>query len=297
MNLSTEKAVIGFIGLGVMGKSMARNLMKAGYRLHVYNRTKSKADELLQEGAVWHDSADGVAQQADVTITMVEYPRDVEQIVLGQTGVLAAAKEGAVLIDMTTSSPELAARIYEECLKRGVRALDAPVSGGDIGARDGKLSIMVGGDEEVFEAALPVLQAMGSNIVYQGKAGAGQHTKMCNQIAIAANMMGVSEALAYAERSGLNPTTVLKSIETGAAGSWSLSNLAPRIIAGNYAPGFYVKHMIKDLGIALQAAESMGLEAHGLSLARTLYERLAESGEAESGTQALIKLYRAGTIA
>jgi len=292
MNSSTEKGVIGFIGLGVMGKSMARNLMKAGYRLHVHNRTKNKADELLQEGAVWHDSAESLARQADVTITMVEYPRDVEQIVLGQNGILAAAKEGSLLIDMTTSSPALAERIYEACLKRGVRALDAPVSGGDIGARDGKLSIMVGGDEDAFTSALPVFQAMGSNIVYQGKAGAGQHTKMCNQIAIAGNMMGVTEALAYAERSGLDPTVVLQSIETGAAGSWSLSNLGPRIIAGNYAPGFYVKHMIKDLGIALQSAEAMGLEAHGLSLARSLYERLAETGEAESGTQALIKLYR-----
>ncbi|MDU0201898.1 MULTISPECIES: NAD(P)-dependent oxidoreductase [Paenibacillus] len=289
---SAGKVKIGFIGLGVMGKSMARNLMKAGYGLYVYSRTKSKAEDLLQEGAIWKDGAADVARNADVTITMVEYPSDVENIFLGPSGIVTAAKPGSYLIDMTTSSPALALRIYEESRQSGLQSLDAPVSGGDIGARDGKLSIMVGGDEEAFEAVLPVFQAMGSNIVYQGAAGAGQHTKMCNQIAIAANMMGVSEALVYAERSGLNPTRVLKSIETGAAGSWSLSNLGPRIIQGNYEPGFYVKHMIKDLGIALQSAEDMGLEAYGLSLAKTLYERLAATGEESSGTQALVKIYR-----
>ncbi|BFT74332.1 NAD(P)-dependent oxidoreductase [Paenibacillus sp. P36] len=289
---SAGKAKVGFIGLGVMGKSMARNLMKAGYDLYVYSRTKSKAEDLLHEGAIWKEGAADVARQADVTITMVEYPSDVEEIFLGHSGIVAAAKPGSYLIDMTTSSPALAARIYEESRQRGLQSLDAPVSGGDIGARDGKLSIMVGGDEEAFEAVLPVFQAMGSNIVYQGAAGAGQHTKMCNQIAIAANMMGVSEALVYAERSGLNPARVLKSIETGAAGSWSLSNLAPRIIQGNYEPGFYVKHMIKDLGIALQSAEAMGLEAYGLSLAKKLYEKLAAAGEESSGTQALVKIYR-----
>ncbi|MCY9660105.1 NAD(P)-dependent oxidoreductase [Paenibacillus chondroitinus] len=289
---STGKVKVGFIGLGVMGKSMARNLMKAGYDLYVYSRTKSKSEDLLQEGAIWKEGAADVARHADVTITMVEYPSDVENIFLGPSGIVAAAKPGSYLIDMTTSSPALAARIYEESRKKGLQSLDAPVSGGDIGARDGKLSIMVGGDEEAFEAVLPVFQAMGTNIVYQGAAGAGQHTKMCNQIAIAANMMGVSEALVYAERSGLNPARVLKSIETGAAGSWSLSNLAPRIIQGNYEPGFYVKHMIKDLGIALQSAEAMGLEAYGLSLAKTLYEKLAAAGEESSGTQALVKIYR-----
>ncbi|MZQ85444.1 NAD-binding protein [Paenibacillus sp. 5J-6] len=292
MNLSAGNVTIGFIGLGVMGRSMARNLMKAGYSLYVYSRTKSKAEDLMQAGAIWKDSAADVARNVDVTITMVEYPRDVEDIFLGPLGIVAAAKPGAYVIDMTTSSPALALRIYEESQSRGLKALDAPVSGGDIGARDGKLSIMVGGEEEAFESVLPVFQAMGSNIVYQGEAGAGQHTKMCNQIAIAANMMGVSEALAYAERSGLSPTRVLKSIESGAAGSWSLSNLGPRIIQDNYEPGFYVKHMIKDLGIALQSAEAMGLETYGLSLAKTLYERLAATGEESSGTQSLIKLYR-----
>jgi 3-hydroxyisobutyrate dehydrogenase len=292
MNLSTGNVKVGFIGLGVMGKSMARNLMKAGYGLYVYSRTKNKAEDLIQAGAIWKDSAADVAREVDVTITMVEYPSDVEDIFLGASGVVAAAKPGAYVIDMTTSSPALALRIYEESRERGLKALDAPVSGGDIGARDGKLSIMVGGDEDAFESVLPVFQAMGSNIVYQGAAGAGQHTKMCNQIAIAANMMGVSEALVYAERSGLNPARVLKSIESGAAGSWSLSNLAPRIMQGNYEPGFYVKHMIKDLGIALQSAEAMGIEAYGLSLAKTLYERLAAAGEESSGTQALIKIYR-----
>jgi len=297
MNPIAEHAAVGFIGLGVMGKSMARNLMKAGYQLHVFTRTKSKAEDLLQEGAVWHDSAADVARHADAVITMVEYPRDVEELVLGSSGIASAAKPGAYIIDMTTSSPALAARIYEETRQRGLHALDAPVSGGDIGAKNGKLSIMVGGDPEAFQSVLPIFRAMGSNIVYQGPAGAGQHTKLCNQIAIASNMMGVSEAIAYAERSGLDPANVLKSIESGAAGSWSLSQLAPKMISGDYEPGFYIKHMIKDLGIALQSAEDMGLELYGLSQAKRLYEQLASSGDENKGTQALIQLYRRALLA
>lgn len=297
MNPIAEHAAVGFIGLGVMGKSMARNLMKAGYQLHVFTRTKSKAEDLLQEGAVWHDSAADVARHADAVITMVEYPRDVEELVLGSSGIASAAKPGAYIIDMTTSSPALAARIYEETRQRGLHALDAPVSGGDIGAKNGKLSIMVGGDPEAFQSVLPIFRVMGSNIVYQGPAGAGQHTKLCNQIAIASNMMGVSEAIAYAERSGLDPANVLKSIESGAAGSWSLSQLAPKMISGDYEPGFYIKHMIKDLGIALQSAEDMGLELYGLSQAKRLYEQLASSGDENKGTQALIQLYRRALLA
>lgn len=292
MNLSIEHAAIGFIGLGVMGKSMARNLMKAGYCLHVYSRTKNKAEELLQAGAQWHDNAGEVARHTDAIITMVEYPSDVEDIVLGANGIVENARPGAYVIDMTTSSPALAARIYEEARRRRLQALDAPVSGGDIGAREAKLSIMVGGAPEAFQSALPIFRAMGTNIIYQGPAGAGQHTKLCNQIAIASNMMGVSEAIAYAERSGLDPANVLKSIESGAAGSWSLSHLGPKMIGGNYEPGFYIKHMLKDLGIALQSAEAMGLEVHGLSLAKRLYEQLASAGEENKGTQALIQLYR-----
>jgi 3-hydroxyisobutyrate dehydrogenase len=191
---------------------------------------------------------------------------------------------------MTTSSPMLAQKIYREALEKGILSLDAPVSGGDIGAREGRLSIMVGGDSEVFEAVKPIFEAMGKNIVLQGGAGAGQHTKMCNQIAIASNMMGVCEAIAYAKKAGLDPTTVLKSIETGAAGSWSLSNLGPRMIAGNYEPGFFVKHFIKDMKIALDSAKEIGLWAPGLELAKSLYEQLAAQGEEDSGTQALYKL-------
>lgn len=289
--LNADSAVIGFIGIGVMGKSMARNLMKHGYRLHVYNRTRSKTEELVAEGAQWQSTPAEVARHANVIITMVGFPRDVEEVYLGEDGIIAAAQAGSYVIDMTTSSPMLAKRVHMEASRRGLHALDAPVSGGDVGAREARLSIMVGGDRQAFDAVLPIFEAMGSNIVYQGAAGAGQHTKMCNQIAIASNMMGVCEALAYAQSAGLDPTTVLGSIESGAAGSWSLSHLGPRIIAGNFEPGFYVKHFIKDMGIALGSAEEMGLDTPGLRLAKSLYEQLAASGGDSFGTQALYKIY------
>lgn len=283
---------IAFIGIGVMGKSMARNLMRQGYELHVYNRTKAKAEELLQEGAVWYDSPAEAGAAADIVITMVGYPHDVEETYWGERGLLPHARPNTHYIDMTTSSPALAVRIAEAAADAGCFALDAPVSGGDIGAREGRLSIMVGGDAGAFARMEPVLRVMGTNVVHQGSAGAGQHTKMCNQIAIASNMMGVVEAIRYAEEAGLDPKTVLQSIESGAAGSWSLSNLAPRMIGGDFAPGFYVKHFIKDMGIALQSAEEMGLKLYGLPLAKKLYEELAVAGEADSGTHALYKLYR-----
>lgn len=289
--LTPQQAAIGFVGLGVMGGSMARNLLRSGYKLHVYNRTKAKAEELVRLGAVWHDSVAELVPHVDAVITIVGFPHDVEHVYLGEGGIVANARPGTFLIDMTTSSPDLARRIYEEARKRELRALDAPVSGGDVGAREARLSIMVGGDREDFEAALPVFQAMGTNIVHQGGPGAGQHTKMCNQIAIASNMLGVCEAIAYARKAGLDPEQVLKSIGSGAAGSWSLSNLGPRIIRGDFAPGFYVKHFIKDMKIALEAAGGMGLDAHGLKLALALYEEAAERGEADSGTQALYRLY------
>ncbi|MBJ6361216.1 NAD(P)-dependent oxidoreductase [Paenibacillus sp. GCM10012307] len=291
MALTPENTAVGFIGIGVMGKSMASHIQKAGYKLHVYTRTAAKAEQLVQEGAEWHETPAKLAQVCDVVITMVGYPSDVEEIYLGTDGLVAHAREGAYLIDMTTSSPQLAGRIYEACNANGLHGLDAPVSGGDIGAREAKLSIMVGGDQQDFEAVRPLLELMGRNIVLQGKAGAGQHTKMCNQIAIASNMVGVCEAVAYAESAGLDAGTVLKSIESGAAGSWSLSNLAPRIIAGNFEPGFYVKHFIKDMGIALEAAKEMGLNTPGLALAESLYKQLADKGYSDKGTQALIKYY------
>jgi 3-hydroxyisobutyrate dehydrogenase and related beta-hydroxyacid dehydrogenases len=287
----TKDSIIGFIGTGVMGKSMASHLLKAGYQVVVFNRTKAKAAELIDMGGIWKDTVSELAARCNVIITMVGYPKDVEEIYLGSDGIINHAKSGTCLVDMTTSSPLLAKKIYTEARAKGMYALDAPVSGGDVGAREARLAIMVGGDEEIFERLKPILGTMGRNIVFQGDAGAGQHTKMCNQIAIAANMIGICEAMAYAKSSGLNPKNVLNSIETGAAGSWSLSNLAPRMLNGDFDPGFYVKHFIKDMTIALDSAKEMGLNTPGLKLAKSLYEQLEEQGEGNSGTQSLFKLY------
>jgi 3-hydroxyisobutyrate dehydrogenase len=291
MTVTKEKEIIGFIGTGVMGKSMAANLLKAGHRVLVYTRTKSKAEDLLEQGADWKDSAAAIASQANVIITIVGYPKDVEEVYFGEDGIIQNANQASYVIDMTTSKPFLAQKIYAEAKAKGLSSLDAPVSGGDIGAKEAMLSIMVGGDEEAFKAVKPIFEVMGTNIVYQGEAGAGQHTKMCNQIAIASNMIGVCEAMIYGQKAGLDPNTVLKSIETGAAGSWSLSNLAPRMIAGNFDPGFYVKHFIKDMEIALESAQEMELKTPGLELAISLYKELAAQGEENSGTQALYKLF------
>ncbi|EIF12942.1 MULTISPECIES: NAD(P)-dependent oxidoreductase [Bacillus] len=282
---------VGFIGLGVMGNSMASHILEAGYPVLVYTRTKQKAEEILNKGAVWQETVKNLSEKADIIITMVGYPSDVEEIYLGENGILCHAKEGAFVIDMTTSKPSLAKKIAEKAKEKSIHALDAPVSGGDIGARNGTLAIMAGGEKEAFEACLPLFSVMGENIQYQGPAGSGQHTKMCNQIAIAAGMVGVAEAMAYAEKSGLNPEQVLKSITTGAAGSWSLSNLAPRMLKGDFAPGFYVKHFIKDMGIALEEAELMGEEMPGLALAKSLYDKLSAQGEENSGTQSIYKLW------
>lgn len=274
-----------------MGKSMAGHILDKGYEVHVYNRTPSKAQELVDRGAVWHDSPSTLAQACDIVITMLGYPQDVEQVYTGEDGLIPHAKSGAYLIDMTTSSPLLARRLAEQGKQKGIGVLDAPVSGGDVGAKNAKLSIMVGGEQADYEAVLPLLEIMGSNIVYQGTAGAGQNTKMCNQIAIASNMMGVTEAIVYAEKAGLDPRTVLKSIETGAAGSFSLSNLVPRMLDGDFEPGFYIKHFIKDMGIALESAAEMQLDLPGLKLAESLYRKLADAGYEDKGTQALYKLW------
>ncbi|MBG9450087.1 oxidoreductase [Cytobacillus firmus] len=289
--VSPENTVIGFVGTGVMGKSMAGHLLKAGYPLVVYTRTKEKASELIEKGAEWAETPAAVAKKANVIITIVGYPADVEEVYLGENGIITNGRENTYVIDMTTSTPTLAKRIYEEARKIGIYAIDAPVSGGDIGARDAKLSIMAGGDRDAFLAVEPIFNLIGTNIVYQGNAGAGQHTKMCNQIAIASNMIGVCEAVVYAEKAGLDPKTVLQSITSGAAGSWSLSNLAPRMIEGNFEPGFYIKHFIKDMNIALNEAEAMGMMTPGLSLAKKMYAELAENGEENSGTQALYKYW------
>lgn len=282
---------IGFVGTGVMGKSMARNLMKKGYALSVFTRTKSKSDDLIQAGAEWKDTVAGLARSVDVIMTMVGFPNDVEEVYYGEDGILANAPEGTYIIDMTTSSPLLAEDIYKKAHANGQHVLDAPVSGGDVGAQNGSLTIMVGGDEADFKVLSPLFSALGENVIFQGPAGAGQHTKMSNQITIASNMVGVCEAMVYAKKAGLNPETVLESITNGAAGSWSLSNLAPRMLKGDFAPGFYVKHFIKDMGIALDSAKQMDITLPALELAERLYQKLAENGGGDNGTQALYKLF------
>lgn len=282
---------IGFIGTGVMGKSMVANLQKAGYTLNIYTRTKSKAEELVKNGAIWKNSVADLASSSDIIITMVGYPNDVEEVYFGENGILEHAREGTYVVDMTTSKPSLAVDIYNQAKQKNIQSLDAPVSGGDVGAKNGTLAIMVGGEKQAYEDILPIFKILGENIILQGEAGAGQHTKLANQITIASNMIGVCEAIMYAKKAGLDPTSVLDSITTGAAGSWSLSNLAPRMIKGDDAPGFFVKHFIKDMSIALESAEEMGMSTPGLSLSLKLYKELAEMGENDSGTQALIKLF------
>lgn len=281
---------IGFIGTGVMGSSMAKHLQAAGYELSVYTRTKTKAQELLDLGMKWCGSPAAVAVASDVVISMVGYPADVESVYLGEDGVLSVKRSGYI-VDMTTSSPQLARRIYAAAKEKGVASLDAPVSGGDLGARNATLAIMAGGDEEAFNELLPVFKAMGKTINYFGGAGCGQYTKMANQIAIAAGMLGVAEAVAYARRMGLDAGKVLETIETGAAGSWSLSNLGRRMLKGDDKPGFYIKHFLKDMRIAIESAEEAGLKLPGLNKARELYEQLAERGMEDKGTQAIIHWY------
>lgn len=290
---SRQPQRIGFIGLGIMGKSMAGHLLSAGHPLRIYNRSRGNAQALIERGAVWCESPAEVAQGSDVVITMLGYPADVEQVWLGTDGIVGRARD-ALLIDMTTSSPDLARRLAAEAGRHGCAALDAPVSGGDVGAREAKLSIMVGGDAAAFEAALPVLRLMGANIVHTGPAGAGQHTKMCNQIVIASTIVGVSEGLAYARAAGLDQATVLQAIGGGAAASFQLNVLGPRIIDGDFAPGFFIEHFLKDLGIALDEAQRMRLELPGLALARKLYAELAQQGLGRLGTQALYRGYVQG---
>ena len=282
---------IGFIGLGVMGTSMAAHLMAAGHSLTVFNRTREKAEGLIKRGAQWADTPGAVAAASDILISMVGYPHDVEKIYFGEGGILSAMKAGGYIVDMTTSSPKLARRLYEAAKEREIASLDAPVSGGDIGARNASLVVMVGGDRGAFDAVKPIFELLGRTIRYFGPAGSGQYAKMANQIAIASNMMGVCEAVAYAKRAGLDPAEVVETISGGAAGSWSLSNLAPRMLRGDYAPGFFIKHFIKDMGIALASAEEMHLDLPGLKLAKRLYDELSARGMEDSGTQALIRWY------
>ncbi len=289
---------IAFIGTGVMGRSMASHLIVGGYELRVYNRTKAKAKDLIAKGAEWADSPSQAVKDADIVISIVGYPKDVEEIYLSPGGIVDSAKEGAVLIDMTTSSPNLAKKIAGQAASRGISSLDAPVSGGDSGAKNAALSIMVGGDARAFDRVMTVFQRMGKNIILQGDPGAGQYCKMANQIVIASGMMAICEALIYGLKAGLNPRSMLQSIESGAAGSWSLSNLAPRILDGNLAPGFYVKHFIKDMGIALDSAKEMGLHLPGLEKTEALYKALASLGidDLRAAAKKAAKYDTAGTM-
>lgn len=282
---------IGFIGAGIMGKSMIRNLMKAGNEVTVYSRTRSKAEDIISEGAIWCDTPKDCAKGQDVVITTVGYPKDVEEVYFGENGILAGAREGAYLIDMTTSSPGLAVRIYEEAKDKNIHVMDAPVSGGDKGAKEGTLSIMVGGDEEDFHACRDIFDAMGKNIIYEGEIGAGQHTKMANQIAIAGTISGVCEALAYAKEMGLDVNKTFDSIHAGAAGSWQMENLGVKMMQGDLNPGFFLKHFIKDMKIAVEEAGSRGLTFDILEETLSHYEDLQEDGKGDLGTQALITYY------
>lgn len=287
IEISPAKTRIGWIGLGVMGASMCRHLVSAGYATTVFTRSRAKAEPVLADGATWADSPRAVAEASDVVFSIVGFPRDVREVLLGADGALEGLRPGGILVDMTTSEPTLAMEIDAAARRRDAHAVDAPVSGGDVGAREARLSIMIGGDAEVVAALRPCFEAMGRTIVHQGPAGAGQHTKMVNQILIASSMVGLCEALLYGYRAGLDLDTVLQSISSGAAASWALSNLGPRIIERDFAPGFYVEHFVKDLGIALSEAERLRLALPGLALARQLYLALEGQGHGRSGTQAL----------
>jgi 3-hydroxyisobutyrate dehydrogenase len=279
---------IGWIGTGVMGRSMFGHLLDKGYNGFLYTRTKEKAFSLLEKGATWCESPGEVARQADVVFTMLGFPSDVHEVYLSPGALIDSAKPRSVLVDMTTTSPGLAIEIYEKALSRGVCTLDAPVSGGDVGARNATLSIMAGGDKLVFDAIKPLFDILGKKIVYQGKAGSGQHTKMCNQIMIAGTMIGMCESLVYGLKAGLDLETMLSSISGGAAACWSLDNLAPRILKRDFEPGFFVRHFIKDMGVALEEARRMELSLPGLALVQQLYQSVSALGYAEKGTQALM---------
>ncbi len=284
---SRTSLTIGFIGVGVMGRSMAGHLLNAGHRLRLHTRTPSRAESLVTAGAVMVGSPAAAADGADAVISMVGTPADVEAVHLGAGGTLSASRPPRLLIEMTTSQPALAVRLHAEAARRGAAALDAPVSGGDVGAQNATLSIMVGGDLPAFASAIPLLELMGKTIVRQGGPGSGQHTKMVNQILIASTMIGVVEGLLYAAKAGLDPQSVLASVGGGAAGSWSVQNLAPRIVRGDFNPGFFVDHFVKDLSIALDEATRMGLDLPGLALAKQLYEFVQSGGYGRRGTQAL----------
>ncbi len=283
---------IAFIGTGVMGSSMVRNLIKNGFNVSVYNRTKAKAQALEKDGAIVCDSIKECIQNKDAIITIIGYPKDIEEVYFSEQGIIAHAPQNAYLIDMTTSSPKLAQKIYNAAKEKGLKALDAPVSGGDIGAKNATLAIMVGGDQEDFEICKPLFQAMGKNIVYEGKAGAGQHIKMANQIVVAANTVGVCEAISYVKAMNLDPMLMLKTIETGAAASWQVSNNGPKMCHEDFAPGFFIKHFVKDMKIALEECKNAGIKLEILENVCTMYEQMEKENHGDLGTQAIIKQYQ-----
>ena len=282
-----QKQKIGWIGLGVMGYSMANNLLKSDYELYVFTRTKSKSEKICKRGARWLDSPGEIANAVDVIITMVGYPKDVEEVYFGPNGIFGKVKSGTVLIDMTTSCPELAIKISKKASELNADSLDAPVSGGDIGARNASLAIMCGGKKDIFDKIFPIFESVGKNIQFFGEAGSGQRVKLSNQIVIASTMIGVVEALVYAERTGLNLKKVIELVGKGAAGCWSINELGPRMAEGNFEPGFYVKHFIKDMEIALQDSKKLGLDLKGLNLVKKLYDQVNALGYGEKGTQVL----------
>lgn len=286
--VSPSQIKIGWVGTGVMGRWMCQHVMDLGYNATVFTRTKSKADPLLELGATWANSPAEVAANSDIVFTIVGFPEDVRQVYLGESGILTAAKSGSIVVDMTTTEPSLAIEIHQVAQAQDVSSIDAPVSGGDVGAREARLAIMIGGDQETVDAIHPLFEAMGQNIVYQGVAGSGQHTKMCNQITISGTMIGVCEALLYGAKAGLDLEIMLSTISKGAAGCWSLDNLAPRVLKRNFDPGFFVEHFIKDMGIALDEAKRMGISLPGLSLVHQLYLATQAQGHGRLGTHALM---------
>ncbi len=282
-------SALGWIGLGIMGKSMCGHMLRAGHEVCVYTRTKASAQELIAAGAKWCESPAEVAGKSEIVFSMVGYPADVRGVYLGENGLVSGAAEGTILVDMTTSEPALAKEIFQAAKEKGLQALDAPVSGGDLGAKNASLAIMVGGEQKTFDTVLPFFQLMGKNIQLMGPAGAGQHTKMSNQILIAGTMIGVVESLLYAVRAGLDMNAVIDVIGSGAASSWSINNLGRRIAAGDFEPGFFVEHFVKDMGIALFESRKMGIMLPGLALVEQLYLGVMAQGMARKGTQALYR--------
>ncbi|MBP1041487.1 NAD(P)-dependent oxidoreductase [Vagococcus sp. BWB3-3] len=282
---------IGFIGTGVMGASVVKHLLKAGYELNVYNRTKTKTDALIALGAVWQENPREVAAKSEVVFTMVGYPSDVEETYYGPLGIFSTDVTGKVLVDMTTSTPSLAIKIADTAREKGITSLDAPVSGGDLGAQNGTLTTMVGGDRNSYEQLVPIFEVFSAKVNHQGAAGAGQHTKMANQIMIAGTMTGMTELLVYAEKAGLELAKVLDTVGGGSAANWSLTNYGPRILREDFSPGFFAKHFLKDLKIALDESARMGIALPATERAKELYEKLTEQGFENDGTQALIKLW------